>query len=64
MSKIADLTCKIMRNILFATCSSFYVRSKHAIYVTPPIFDEMGQVNYFTLHFCSLQLRFKFGLLL
>ena len=62
MSKIADPTCKIMRKFLFSTYSSFYVYLKRAIYVSFPLFDEMGQINYFTIHFCSLQLRLEFGL--
>ena len=64
MSKIADLTYKIMRKFLFLTCSSFYVRLSHAIYVTLPLFEEMGQINYFTVHFCLLHLLLEFGILL
>ena len=51
MPKIADLTCKIMRNFLFQTYSSFYVCLQHAIYVLLLLFDEMGQIIYFTADF-------------
>ena len=64
MSKIADLTCKIMIKFLFLTYSSFYVRLSHAIYVTLSLFEEIGQINYFTVHFCLLQLLLEFGILL
>ena len=38
MSKIADLTCKIMRKFLFPTYSSFCLYLYHAIYIVtlPP----------------------------
>ena len=41
VSKIADLTCKILRKFIFPTYNSFYVHLQHTIYLTLPLFHEM-----------------------
>ena len=58
MSKIAYLTCKIMRKFIFPAYSGFYLYLLQAIYVTLLLFDEIGQTNYFTVHFCLLNSDF------
>ena len=61
MSKLSDLTCKILNKLFFPTYSCFYLHLQHAVCATIPLFDKMVKVNHFRVHLCLLQLLLEFG---